>query len=83
MSSNFSIFSLDWSSLKSIFFRLYNFLEGMKIDLVVLAIKRRLRILILKNNEEKGAAMNAKINEIIDVIPPTSPKTSNSPQVYL
>ena len=51
----------------------------MKIDLVVLAIKRRLRILILKNNEEKGAAMNAKINVTIDVIPPTSPKTFNSP----
>jgi hypothetical protein len=51
----------------------------MKIDLVVLAIKRRLKILILKNNDEKGAAMNAKINVTIDVIPPTSPQTSKSP----
>ena len=61
-----------------------DFLEGMKIVwLVVLAINKRLRILILKNKEEKGEAMNAKINEIIDDIPPTSPKTSKSPYVYL
>jgi len=42
-------------------------------------MNKRFRVLILKNNKEKGEAIKVKINETIDEIPPTSPKTSNSP----
>ena len=63
---------------------MYDFLEGIIIDgFDVLAINKRFRVFILKNNKEKGEAIKVKINETIYEIPPTSPKTSNSPYVFL
>ena len=56
----------------------------MKNDgLDVYAINRLFRVFILKNNKEKGQANKVNINKTIDDIPPTSPKTSKIPYVFL
>ena len=52
----------------------------MKTDIyLVLATKRRCSIFILKNNSDIGAAKTVKTKAIMDDVPPTSPKTPNSP----
>ena len=62
------------------FDNLLEWLEEINIDLLlVFATKRRCRSLILKYNSEIGAAKIAKIDAIIDDVPPTSLNRSNRP----
>ena len=72
------------SFLSKNFYKIKLGLEGMNILLFfVLAIKRSLSILILNSNWEIGEAKKDKKVAIIEAYPPTSPKTSKRPYVFL